>query len=138
MAPYFYMIVFFIICEEIVERLGSRLHRLYSWYSITVKRPKRKANTMKKAELDNLIANGKTLDDLIYDFELNNDEIVSRDIILDFAINQIQNDRLFLARHVLDAVDKEYADFYSYDMSMGTLEMPTAITSIEDLYDFVD
>ena len=93
---------------------------------------------MKKAELDKLIADGKTFDDLIYDFEFSNDEIVSRDIILDFAINQIQNDRLFLARHVLDAVDKEYADFYSYDMSMGTLETPTAITSIEDLYDFVD
>ncbi len=93
---------------------------------------------MKKAKLDKLIADGKTFDDLIYDFEFSNDEIVSRDIILDFAINQIQNDRLFLARHVLDAVDKEYADFYSYDMSMGTLETPTAITSIEDLYDFVD
>lgn len=93
---------------------------------------------MKKAELDKLIADGKTFDDLIYDFEFANDEIVSRDVILDFAINQIQNDRLFLARHILDAVDKEYADFYSYDMSMGTLETPTAITSIEDLYDFVD
>lgn len=93
---------------------------------------------MTKEELDKLIADGKMFDDLIYDFELSNDEIVSRDIILDFAINQIQNDRLFLARHILDAVDKEYADFYSYDMSMGTLEMPTAITSIEDLYDFVD
>lgn len=93
---------------------------------------------MTKEELDKLIAYGKMFDDLIYDFELSNDEIVSRDIILDFAINQIQNDRLFLARHILDAVDKEYADFYSYDMSMGTLEMPTAITSIEDLYDFVD
>lgn len=93
---------------------------------------------MTKDELDKLIADGKTFDDLIYDFEFANDEIVSRDIILDFANNQIQNDRLFLARHILDAVDKEYADFYSYDMSMGTLEEPTAITSIEDLYDFVD
>lgn len=93
---------------------------------------------MTKDELDKLIADGETFDDLIYDFEFANDEIVSRDIILDFAINQIQNDRLFLARHILDAVDEEYADFYSYDMSMGTLEMPTAITSIEDLYDFVD
>lgn len=93
---------------------------------------------MTKDELDELIEDGKTFDDLVYDFEFANDEIVSRDIILDFAINQIQNDELFLARHILDAVDKEYADFYSYDMSMGTLEMPTAITSIEDLYDFVD
>lgn len=93
---------------------------------------------MTKDELNKLIADGMTLDDVIYDFEANNDYIVSRDIILDFAINQIQNDRLFLARHVLDAVDKEYADFYSYDMSMGTLETPTAITSIEDLYDYVE
>jgi hypothetical protein len=93
---------------------------------------------MKKTELDKLIADGKKLDDVIYDFEDNNDVIVSRDIILDFAINQIQNDRLFLARHILDAVDKNYADFYSYDMSMGTLETPTAIEDIEDLYDYVE
>lgn len=93
---------------------------------------------MNVTELDKLIEDGKTFDDLIYDFEFANDEIVSRDIILDFAINQIQNDRLFLARHILDAVDNEYADFYSYDMSMGTLETPTAITSIEDLYNFVE
>lgn len=93
---------------------------------------------MTKDELNKLIADGKTFDDVIYDFEANNDYIVSRDIILDFAINQIQNDRLFLARHVLDAVDNEYADFYSYDMSMGTLETPMAITSIDDLYDYVE
>lgn len=93
---------------------------------------------MTKDELNKLIADGKTFNDVIYDFEANNDYIVSRDIILDFAINQIQNDRLFLARHVLDAVDNEYADFYSYDMSMGTLETPIAITSIDDLYDYVE
>lgn len=93
---------------------------------------------MTKDELNKLIADGKTFDDVIYDFEANNDYIVSRDIILDFAINQIRNDRLFLARHVLDAVDNEYADFYSYDMSMGTLETPIAITSIDDLYDYVE
>ena len=93
---------------------------------------------MKKAELDKLIADGKTFDDIIYDFEANDDYIVSRDIILDFAINQIQNDRLFLARHILDAVDKDYADFYSYDMSMGVLETPTAICDVNDLYDYVE
>ena len=93
---------------------------------------------MTKDELNKLIADGKTFDDVICDFEANNDYIVSRDIILDFAINQIQNDRLFLARHVLDAVDNEYADFYYYDMSMGTLETPIAITSIDDLYDYVE
>ena len=93
---------------------------------------------MTKDELDKLVADGKTFNDVIYDLEYDNDCIVSRDGILDYAIYQIQNDRLYLARHVLDAVDKEYADFYSYDMGMGTLEKPTAITCIEDLYDYVD
>lgn len=93
---------------------------------------------MTKDELDKLVADGKTFDDVICDFEEDNDCIVSRDVILDYVIYQIQNDRMYLARHVLDAVDKEYADFYSYDMSMGTLETPTAITSIEDLYDYAD
>lgn len=93
--------------------------------------------TITKDELDKLVADGKTFDDVIYDFEEDNDCIVSRDAILDYVIHQIQNDRLYLARHVLDAVDKEYADFYSYDMTMGTLETPTAITNIEDLYDYV-
>lgn len=93
---------------------------------------------MTKDELDKLIADGKTFYDIIYDFEYDNDCIVSRDGILDYVIYQIQNDKLYLARHVLDAVDKEYADFYSYDMSMGMLEKPTAITCIEDLYDYVD
>lgn len=93
---------------------------------------------MTKDELDKLVADGKTFYDIIYDFEYDNDCIVSRDGILDYVIYQIQNDKLYLARHVLDAVDKEYADFYSYDMSMGMLEKHTAITCIEDLYDYVD
>lgn len=41
------MIVFFITCEEIVECLGYRLYWLYSWYYLTVERPKGKAKTMK-------------------------------------------------------------------------------------------
>lgn len=93
---------------------------------------------MTKDGLYKLVADGKTFDDVIYDFEEDNDCIVSRDVILDYVIYQIQNDRLYLARHVLDEVDKEYADFYSYDMTMGALEKPTAITCIEDLYDYVD
>ena len=93
---------------------------------------------MNSEQLDKLIADGKTFDDIVYAIEQNSDYLVSRDIILDFAIQQIANDRLFLARHVLDAVDSDYADFYGYDMSMGTLETPVAVKSVEDLYDYVD
>lgn len=96
---------------------------------------------MTKDELDKLVADGKTFDDIISvisDFELDNDNICHRESLLDFAIYQINEGRLFLARHILDAVDKDYAEWYSYDTTMGTLETPTAITSIEDLYDYVD
>lgn len=93
---------------------------------------------MTKDELDKLVADGKTFDDVIYDFEEDNDCIVSRDVILDYVIYQIQNDRLYLARHVLDAVDTDYADWYNYDASMGTLETPTSVDNVNDLYDYVE
>lgn len=93
---------------------------------------------MTKDELDKLIADGKTLDDVIYDFVIDNDDIVDRGYMKDYAIEMIDNGCFDLACHVLNAIDKEYADYYSYDFSMGTLEIPAAITSIEDLYDFVD
>lgn len=44
-------------------------------------------------------------------------------------------------------VDKDYADWYSYDAyadwynydaNMGTLETPTVIDDVEDLYDYVE
>ena len=100
---------------------------------------------MKKAQLDKLIADGATLDAVISDFEFDNDDIISRDSLRDFAIYQIKENRLFLARHILDAIDDtyaddkgEYAEWYSYDTTMGTLETPTAIYDINDLYDYVE
>ena len=93
---------------------------------------------MKKAELDKLIADGATLEAVISDFEFDNDDIISRDSLKDFAIYQIEEDRLFLARHILDAIDNTYAEWYSYDTTMGTLETPVAIYDINDLYDYVE
>lgn len=102
---------------------------------------------MKKAELDKLIADGATLADAISNIEIDNDNIWCRESLLDFAIYQINEGRLSLARHILDAVDKDYADWYSYDAyadwynydaNMGTLETPTAIDDVEDLYDYVE
>lgn len=93
---------------------------------------------MKRAELNKLIASGKTFYEIVSD---NCDDfytIVDRESLLDFAIYQINEGGLFLARHILDAVDSNYADWYSYDANYGTLETPTAIISIEDLYDYVD
>lgn len=65
-------------------------------------------------------------------------DVCSRETLLSYAISEIENDRLFLARHILDAVDSgEYADFYFYDITMGTLDTPLAIESIGDLVDHI-
>ena len=55
-----------------------------------------------------------------------------------YSKNFLNNIRKVLKCSFNYAVDNEYADFYSYDMSMGTLETPIAITSIDDLYDYVE
>lgn len=93
---------------------------------------------MKKAELNKLISDGMKLDDIID----NNCEdfytIIDRKSLLEFVVFNIYEDRLFFARHILNAVDANYADWYSYDTNMGTLETPTAIDSVDDLYDYVE
>ncbi len=93
---------------------------------------------MKRAELDKLIASGKTFYEIVSDNCEDFYTIVDRESLLDFAIYQINEGRLFLARHILDAVDTDYADWYSYDTSYGTLETPTLVDNVNDLYDYVE
>ena len=67
-------------------------------------------------------------------------EICARESVLDYAIELIKDDNVWFARHILDGIDKEvYADFYLYDVTMGTLDSIVAIESTEDvehLFDF--
>lgn len=93
---------------------------------------------MKKTKLDKLISDGMELDDILRDNCEDFPTIVSREWLLDFVLCQINEGRLYLARHILDAVDTDYADWYDYDMDMGTLETPTAINDVNDLYDYVE
>ena len=93
---------------------------------------------MKKTELDKLISDGMYLDDILNASCEDFDNIVDRESLLDFAIYQINEGRLFLARHILDAVDTDYADWYNYDARMGTLETPTPVDDVNDLYDYVE
>lgn len=47
------------------------------------------------------------------------------------------NDREYnLASHLVEALRKYCADYYSYDRCMGTLEEPTPIVNKEDLIDY--
>lgn len=57
----------------------------------------------------------------------------SYEYMKDAAKHFIDEDDLFLARHILDAIDSDPADYYNYDFDMGTLETPTGINDDEDI-----
>lgn len=93
---------------------------------------------MTEAELRAMIDEGKPLSEIASEMADGEYDVCSRETLLSYAISEIENDRLFLARHILDAVDSgEYADFYFYDITMGTLDTPLAIESIGDLVDHI-
>ena len=87
---------------------------------------------MTKKELNTL-----TFDEAIEKLEEENDCITTYNILKEFAIDNINNDNLFIAIHILQAIQDE-AEYYNYDYNMGTLETPTPITSLEELEDFCE
>lgn len=81
--------------------------------------------------------------DLTWDEQIN--YLIERDYNIhtyedmkDFAIEQINNDNLYFARHILDAIDSDPGDFYHYDYGMGTMETPTSISDEEDIESIID
>ena len=66
------------------------------------------------------------------------DLITTYESLKDFAIHMIQEDHLYLARHILEAIHSSPADYYDYDYSMGALETLTALTLTFDLLDYCD
>ena len=87
---------------------------------------------MKVRELKKL-----TFEEAIEKLEEENNCITTYSILKEFAIDNINNDNLFIAIHILQAIQDE-AEYYNYDYNMGTLETPTPITSLEDLEDFCE
>ena len=70
----------------------------------------------------------------------NLDYLTYEDNLLEFAKTKIDDDNVFMALHVLNAVynNKQDTDIYMYDYSMGTLETPTPIVDKEDLEPYID
>lgn len=71
----------------------------------------------------------------------NLNDITTEDILLDFAKHKIDDENIYLAIHVLQAVwnsSESFNGHYIYDYSMGTLETPTPITCKEDLEHLID
>ena len=88
---------------------------------------------MKKRELKKL-----TFDEAIEKLEEENNCITTYNILKEFASDNINNDNLFIAIHILQALQEDEAEYYNYDYNMGTLETPASIKSLEDLEDFCE
>lgn len=88
---------------------------------------------MRKRELKKL-----TFEEAIEKLQEENNCITTIDVLKEFAIDNINNDNLFLAIHILQALQENEAEYYSYDYSMGTLETPTPIENLEDLEDYCE
>lgn len=65
--------------------------------------------------------------------------ITNIDTLKDFAKNQIEEDNLFLAIHILECIcEGDFANYFDYDYSMGALENATPINNIEDLEQYCE
>ena len=83
-----------------------------------------------------------TLDEAIdwADFEYGVNELTSEDSLIRFAKEKIDEDNLFLAIHILEAIynsEEAYNGYYLYDYSLGTMSTPTPITCKEDLESYI-
>ena len=90
------------------------------------------AMTMTRAEFDS-----KTFEELI-ELAKEYSDVTDYETLKEFAKDKIDDDNLYLAIHVIEAINEEYSDYYIYDYSMGTLETPTAVTCKEDIEHLFD
>lgn len=83
-----------------------------------------------------------TLDEAVnwVDWEYGVSELTSEDSLIRFAKEKIDEDNLFLAIHILEAIynsEESYNGYYLYDYSLGTMSTPTPITCKEDLEGYI-
>ena len=56
----------------------------------------------------------------------------------DFIIDKIKDDDIFIALHILNALNDNEADYYNYDASMGILDTVAPITTKEEFIQYLD
>lgn len=66
------------------------------------------------------------------------DLVTTYESLKEYAIKNINEERLFLAIHILEAIQQFPADYYDYDYCMGTLETPTPLILTKDLIDYCE
>jgi hypothetical protein len=80
----------------------------------------------------------KGFEDLMVQLSEENDNITTQEMLKEFAITNINNDNLFVAIHILEAIQKDDAEWYEYDYSMGTLQTPSGLTEKYDIEHLIE
>lgn len=80
----------------------------------------------------------KSFNELISQLQEETDEVTSYEELKEFAINKIKSDDLFIAIHILEAINDDTADYYLYDYCMGTLTAPSSITEKADIEHLIE
>lgn len=61
-------------------------------------------------------------------FDLN-----SFDTMVEMAIHHLKDGNINVASHIVDALQEKVAEYYRYDVTMGTLETPVPIDNTDEL-----
>lgn len=64
--------------------------------------------------------------------------IETKEDLTDFAKSKIDDGDVMTAKHIIDAINEDDAEYYIYDYSMGTLETPSSVTSKEDIEHLIE
>lgn len=79
----------------------------------------------------------KTFNELVEQLNEERDDMHDREILKDIAKHFIDEDNIYLVRHIINGLDN-YAEWYWYDVSMGTLDEIVALRNKDDLEDFIE
>ena len=80
----------------------------------------------------------KSFDEIVELLNEEMDDFHSREDMKEMAKHWIDEDDICLARHILDGMDEEYAEYYLYDFTMGTLDPVYAVTKKEDVEHLIE
>ena len=90
---------------------------------------------MTKQQFDSM-----TFDEVFEWANENIDDLTTEDVLIDFVKTKIDDDNIYMAIHILEAIHNNPYDteYYLYDYCMGTLQTPTPVTCKEDFEHLID
>ena len=80
----------------------------------------------------------KDFEEIMEQLNEEKDDITTYEMLKEFAKEKIEDDNLFIAIHILEALQNDSADWYEYDYCMGTLQTPSALTEKEDVEHMIE